>query len=164
MAETVIVDLTNYKNSPIRRLVLTDAVTADRIQLISATSESKYDVTPITRRDGYGNDRIVAWRFEAIFIPIHNNVGTMLRLLDGWDQRTVSAGLFLKADSSQPHSRLVSISLVNPIGLTWLVTKSEYGPEIRITISRVLKSLYQYGASSTTFWADGAETIPEPNP
>ncbi len=164
MSETIVSDITNYKNSPIRRLVLTDTVTTDRIQIISATAESQYDCPPITRRDSKGNDRIVGWRFEAVFIPVHNHIGTMLQMLDGWNRRTVDAVLFLKPDSSQAHGRTASITLLNPIGLTWSVAKTEYGPELRITISKALKSIYQYGSAPTTLWADGTETIPEPNP
>lgn len=164
MADVVFADLNLYKNSPIRRLVLADANTpADTITFISATAESQYELQPITRRNGKGLDHVVAWRFEAQFVPIQNNVGSMLAALDTWNRRTVDASLFLKADASQAHARKVSITLKAPVSLTWAVVKTAYGPELRVNVQKILTSLKQYG-SSTTLWADDTETILEPNP
>lgn len=167
MADIVYLDITNFRNSPMHRLVLTDEdVPTDRLQFFNPTKESTYDLSAITRTDGGGNERIVGWRFAADFIVAQNARQSTLENLDGWNLRRVDVHLVLKPHASQSHGRLVTLRLRPPVGLTWSVRKGEYGPEILIHITKPLTSLKQYhdGTALVSLWTDDTVVIAEPNP
>lgn len=166
MSDIVFQDITDYRNSPMHRLVLTDEDTTDRLQFFYPTKESSYNVTAITRRDGYGAERPVGWLFECQFVTAQNARESMMQYLDGWNSRRVDAYLVLKPDASQAHGRLVTIRLRPPVGLVWFLRKGEHGPDLVIHITKALQSLHQNhdGTSYVKFMTDNTIVIAEPNP
>jgi hypothetical protein len=165
MADLVYNDITQFTNSPMHRLVLTDEQTpTDRLQFFYPTKESSYEVAAITRRDGYGAERPTGWMFEGQFVTAINAQETILSALNGWPLRDIDVKLVLKPDSSQSHGRLVTIRLRPPVGLVWFVRKGEHGPELVIRITKALMSLYQNfdGTAYVKLFTDDTEIIPEP--
>jgi len=165
MADVVYNDITQFTNSPMHRLVLTDeAVPTDRLQFFYPTRESSYEVQAITRRDAYGAERPIGWLFEAQFITAINAQESILQGLNLWNTKTVDVHLVLKPDASQSHGRLVTIRLRPPVGLVWFVRKGEHGPELVIRITKALMSLYQNhdGVAYIKLFTDDTVIIPEP--
>lgn len=165
MADLVFNDITQFTNSPMHRLVLTDeAIPTDRLQFFYPTRESSYEVLPITRRNGNGSERPTGWLFEAVFVTAINAQETILSALNGWHLRDIDVKLVLKPDASQSHGRLVTIRLRPPVGLVWFVRKGEHGPELVIRVTKALMSLYQNhdGVAYVKLLTDDTEIIPEP--
>lgn len=160
-------DLTEWKNAPMDRLILTDTspVDVERYHFYYPTQDSTWNAQPITQRDDRGANRLLGYNISITFKPLQNNIEAqdVFQYLDGLRGLPIDVALILKPHSSQMHGRIVSIVLTTPhVGdVVFYAEPSEQGPQLVIQINGVIESIYQYDADAgtTTFWVEDSEVI-----
>jgi hypothetical protein len=130
---------------------------------------SQWTLSPVTRQDDTGMDRIIAWKFEGSFIVIESDYGETDKL-DMFDYLSdfevgdfdiwLMPGYNGDYDEEQPNGEILTFSVSSSYGntllhkswgVTFSITETAESPKLTINIKGIFSSdLFKHGATFIT--------------